>query len=47
MSVVDGFDIEIARTRQNEKLMVLLEECAWQTHTLPLDEVKRHLGIGE
>jgi hypothetical protein len=47
LSAVDDFDIEIAQTRQNEKLMALLEERARQTHTLPLDEVKRRLGIGE
>jgi hypothetical protein len=45
LSAVDDFDIEIAQTRQNTKLMALLEERARQTHTLPLDEVKRRLGI--
>ncbi len=47
LSAVDDFEIEIAQTRQNEKLMALLEERARQTHTLPLDEVKRRLGIAE
>jgi hypothetical protein len=47
LSAVDDFDIEIAQTRQNEKLMALLEERARQTQTLPLDEVKRRLGIAE
>lgn len=47
LSAVDDFDIEIAQTRQNEKLMALLEERARQTHTLPHDEVKRRLGIAE
>jgi hypothetical protein len=47
LSAVDDFDIEIAQTRQNEKLMTLLEERAQQTHTLPLNEVKRRLGIAE
>ncbi|HJZ45674.1 MAG TPA: hypothetical protein VKE41_00870 [Roseiflexaceae bacterium] len=47
LSAVDDFAIEIAQTRQNEKLMALLEERARQTHTLPLDEVKRRLGIAE
>jgi hypothetical protein len=32
LSAVDDFDIEIAQTRQNEKLMALLEERAQQTH---------------
>lgn len=47
LSAIDDFDIEIAHTRQNEKLMALLEERARQTHTLPLDEVKRRFGIAE
>ena len=47
LSAVDDFDIEIAQTRQNEKLMALLEERAQQTRTVPLDEVKRRLGIAE
>lgn len=44
---IDEFDHEIAQTRQNEKLMAFLEERAKQTHTIPLDEVKRQLGLGE
>ncbi len=47
LSAVDDFDIEIARTRQNAKLMALLEERAQETRTIPLDEVKRRLGIAE
>ena len=47
LSAIDDFDIEIAQTRQNEKLMALLEERAQQTRTVPLDEVKRRLGIAE
>jgi hypothetical protein len=47
LSAVDDFDIEIAQTRQNEQLMALLEDRARQTHTLPLVEVKRRLGIAE
>jgi hypothetical protein len=47
LSVVDEFDIEIAHTRQNAKLMALLEERAQQTRTVPIDEVKRRLGIDE
>lgn len=45
LSAVDDFDIEIARTRQNEKLMALLDERAKQTQTISLDEVKRRLGL--
>ncbi len=47
LSAVDDFDIEVAQTRQNEKLMALLEERARQARTLPLDEVKRRLGLTE
>lgn len=47
LSVVDDFDVEIAQTRQNEKLMALLDERARQTQTVPIDEVKRRLGIAE
>jgi hypothetical protein len=35
----------MARTRQNEKFMALLDERAKQTHTVPLEEVKRPLGL--
>jgi hypothetical protein len=42
---IDDFDEEIERTRGNPKLMTLLEERARQTTTIPLDEVKRRLGL--
>ncbi len=42
---VDEFDLEIARTRQNEKLMALLDARAKGTASLSLDEVKRQLGL--
>jgi hypothetical protein len=45
LSAVDEFDREIARTRQNAKLMALLDERAKQPKTIPLDEVKRQLGL--
>jgi hypothetical protein len=45
LSAVDEFDHEIARTRRNAKLMAFLEERARQTETIPLEEVKRRLGI--
>ncbi len=45
VAIVDPFDEEIARTRQNAKLMALLEERAKQTKTIPLGEVKRQLGL--
>ena len=43
LTAIDEFDREIARTRQNAKLMVLLDERAKQSETIPLDEVKRQL----
>lgn len=43
---VDDFDLEVTRTRRNAKLMKLLDERGRQTVTLPLDEVKRRLGLG-
>jgi hypothetical protein len=42
---LDVFDLEIARTRQNAKLMALLDERARQAETIPLEEVKRELGL--
>jgi hypothetical protein len=42
---LDDFDQEITRTRNNPKLMALLEARAKQTETISLDEVKRRLGL--
>lgn len=47
LSAVDDFDHEIALTRRNEKLMALLDQRAGQTQTIPLEEVKRQLGLGD
>jgi len=47
VSVVDEFDEEIACTRQNAKLMALLDERAKQTETVPLDQLKRQLGLNK
>lgn len=47
VTVVDEFDEEIARTRQNAKLMAMLDERAKQAQTVPLAEVKRQLGLSE
>jgi hypothetical protein len=44
---VDDFAQEVLRTRQNERLMAFLDERAKQTQTVPLDEVKRQLGLQE
>jgi hypothetical protein len=45
LSMVDDFDLEIARTRQNEKLMAFLDERAKEAATIPLEEVERELGL--
>lgn len=42
---IDNFDREIALTRRNQKLMAHLDECARQTELIPLNEVKRRLGL--
>lgn len=47
VTVVDEFDEELARTRQNAKLMAMLEARAKQAKTVPLPEVKRQLGLDE
>lgn len=46
VTIVDEFDAEVARTRQNARLMTLLDERARESGTIPLDQVKRQLGIG-
>ncbi|MCU0540845.1 MAG: hypothetical protein MUE44_01485 [Oscillatoriaceae cyanobacterium Prado104] len=45
LSAIDDLDIEIARSRQNQKLMEFLEKRAKQTKTIPLDEFKRRLDL--
>jgi heme oxygenase len=45
LSAVDDFDLEIAKTRQNEKLMTLLDQRAKQTQTISLSEVEEKLGF--
>ena len=44
---VDDFDEEIAQTRRSDKLMALLDQRAKQTKTVPLDDVKRLLGLND
>ena len=45
LTVIDDFDEELARTRRNVQFMALLDERAKQAGTVPLDEVKRQLGL--
>jgi len=42
---VDEFDQEIAKSRDNPRLIALLEARAGQTATIPLDDVKRRLNL--
>jgi hypothetical protein len=42
---IEDFDREIERSRDNPRLMALLEARARQTATVPLEEVKRRLGL--
>jgi hypothetical protein len=42
---IDDFDQEISRTRNNPKVMALLQARARQTATIPLNEVKTRLGL--
>jgi hypothetical protein len=42
---IDDFDREIAKSRNNPRLMALLESRARQTATVPWDDVKRRLGL--
>ncbi|MGI0493790.1 hypothetical protein ACN4EG_18565 [Alkalinema pantanalense CENA528] len=45
LSAIDDFEVEIAQTRRNQKLMNFLEQRASQTQTISLDQVKRQLGL--
>jgi hypothetical protein len=42
---IDDFDLEVARTRRNKKLLALLDARAKTTETIPLVEAKRRLGL--
>jgi hypothetical protein len=42
---LDDFDREIELTRQNKDLMKFLEGRAKQQESIPLDDVKRQLGL--
>jgi hypothetical protein len=45
LTAIDEFDRELARTRQNAKLMALLDERAGRKETVSLEEVKQRLGL--
>jgi hypothetical protein len=42
---LDEFDEELARTRNNPRLMALLEARAAQTNTRSLDQVKQQFNL--
>lgn len=45
LAAIDEFELEVARTRRNEKLMALLDERARQPGSVSIDEVKQRLGL--
>ena len=45
LSPVDDFDLELAQTRRNKKLMAFLDERSQQKDSIPFEEVKRRLGF--
>lgn len=47
LAEIDDFDREIELTRQNKKLMKFLDLRARQTKTIPIEEVKIQLGLGD
>ncbi len=45
LAEIDDFDREITLTRQNEELILLLEQRGQQMQTIDLAEVKEQLGL--
>jgi len=45
ITVIDDSDEEVARMRHNAKLMAFLDERSRQTVTIPLNDVKKELGL--
>ena len=46
LAEIDDFNREVELTRQNKRLMKLLESRAKQKITLSLEETKERLGLG-
>lgn len=42
---LDEFEQEVKRSRNNPELMALLDARAGQSATIPVEEVKRRLGL--
>ena len=47
LCIVDDFEVEIAQTRKNEKLMKYLDECSEEEAMFSLDDVKHELNLNE
>lgn len=47
LAEIDDFNREIELTRQNKKLMKLLDRRAKQSKTIPLAEAKAQLGLSQ
>jgi hypothetical protein len=47
VSLVDDLDIEVARTRQNQAIMSLLDKRAQSQKRMSLDDVKRQVNLAE
>jgi hypothetical protein len=45
LAEIDSFDREIELTRKNEEFMRLLDERGKEKATIPLEEVRRELGL--
>jgi len=41
----EDFEDEVRRTRENKQLMALLDERRREAATIPLEQVKRELGL--
>jgi hypothetical protein len=47
VSLVDDFDLEVARTRQNHAIMLLLDKRSQSQGKVSLDDVKRQLKLAD
>jgi predicted nucleic acid-binding protein len=45
LCIVDDFDLEIAQTRKNEKLMQYLSNSSEEEAVFSLDDIKQELGL--
>jgi hypothetical protein len=47
LTAVDDFDREVARTRQNAKLIELLDRRSQSASTVSINAVRQQLGLGD